>query len=316
MSENESIQLSVRLMAFNHADYILEALEGIDRQKTDFVFELVIGDDFSTDNTLSLIKQYKFQNQNLRLNILDRKPGDSYSIIRKEKGRLYNFINILNNCRGEFIALLDGDDYWTDESKLQQQVDYLKGNSDYAICFHPVSILVEDKISGVTNAEQQREEYEIHDLLENNFIYTASAVFRAAALPEPFPEWYFQMPIGDWPLHLLLSQSGKIHKINSPMAAYRTHVGGIWSKRDKKSDHLIWGKMSLTLATHLNKEVSKPLKKEAAHKFYLNLKHVLDNKLNHLILTSLFFYYRTSLFRPLKHLISPLKWVFVSATKS
>lgn len=308
MSEKEPIQLSVRLMTYNHADYIEQALEGIDKQKTNFVFELLIGDDFSSDDNLEKIKAYKFQNSNLRVNILNRKKGDEYWVERQEKGRLFNFIDILNHCQGEFIALLDGDDYWTDESKLQQQFDFLKNNSDFAICFHPVSLLVDDKIDGVTNEQNTRDQYGIEDLLENNFIYTASAVFRASALPKPFPEWYYQLPIGDWPLHLLLSQSGKIHKINSPMAAYRTHLGGIWSKRDKKSDHLIWGKMSLMLSNQLIEKVRKPLRKEAAHKFYLNLKHVLDNRMNHLILTSFIYYYRTAQYRPIKHLVSPIKW--------
>ena len=123
--------LSIRLMTYNHEDFIEEALKGIDAQITDFNFEVVIGDDFSTDNNLNIINNYKFTNKNITVNILNRKIGDEYWIKRQKLGRFYNIVNILQNCKGRYIALLDGDDYWTDPYKLQKQVDFLESNKDY-----------------------------------------------------------------------------------------------------------------------------------------------------------------------------------------
>ncbi|UJH92520.1 glycosyltransferase [Antarcticibacterium sp. 1MA-6-2] len=132
--------LSVRLMTYNHSGYIEEALRSIDIQRTKFDFEVVVGDDFSTDDTLLKIRNFKFNNKKLHLKILNRQIGDEYHQERREKGRLFNFVNIIQNCSGSYVALLDGDDYWTDPLKLQRQVDFLEANNDFSICFHNVNI--------------------------------------------------------------------------------------------------------------------------------------------------------------------------------
>lgn len=141
-------KVSVRLMTYNHAAYICQAMEGILMQKTNFLVEVVVGDDFSTDNTLQKISLYK-NTDNIHIKILERKIGDDYWRKRQEFGRLYNFINILDNCSGEFIALLDGDDYWTDPLKLQKQVDALDANSNIDICSHPSTNFNDDKKKNV-----------------------------------------------------------------------------------------------------------------------------------------------------------------------
>jgi len=111
-------------MVYNQEEFIDEAMKGIMMQKTDFKVEVVVGDDFSTDKTLELIRKYE-NTENIHIKILDRKKGDAYWTKRQAKGRLYNFINIIENCSGKYIALLDGDDYWTDPAKLQKQFDLL-----------------------------------------------------------------------------------------------------------------------------------------------------------------------------------------------
>src|SRR5690606_15395238 len=122
MSINYTV--SVRLMTFNHAPFIREAIESILMQKTNFFVEVVVGDDFSTDSTLDILKQYE-STENIHIKILERRIGDQYWQKRQRHGRFYNFYSILENCNGKYIALLDGDDYWTDPLKLQKQIDFL-----------------------------------------------------------------------------------------------------------------------------------------------------------------------------------------------
>ncbi|MDF1676660.1 MAG: glycosyltransferase, partial [Vicingaceae bacterium] len=106
-------------MTYNHAKYITQCLNSIEQQQTSFPFEVIIGDDFSTDNNIALIQQFiaSSTNKNIKYILLDRKKGDEYDINRQKKGRLYNFLNIINHCKGKYIALIDGDDYWTDSYK-------------------------------------------------------------------------------------------------------------------------------------------------------------------------------------------------------
>ena len=142
MNFNEDPLVSVRLMAYNHGTFLRQAIESVLMQRTNFPFELVIGDDFSSDNTSEVLNNYKTDE---RINILKREKGDSYWHKRQKFGRMFNFVDIVNNCKGKYIALLDGDDYWTDPLKLQKQVDILEANSDYSLCFHDVIILWDDK---------------------------------------------------------------------------------------------------------------------------------------------------------------------------
>ena len=134
---NHSYLVSVRLMVYNHESFIDQAIEGILKQKTNFLVEVVIGDDFSTDKSLEIIRKYQ-NTATVHFKILERKVGDDYWKNRQKLGRLHNFYNIIENCTAKYIALLDGDDYWTDPFKLQKQVDFLKANPDYVGCFHKI----------------------------------------------------------------------------------------------------------------------------------------------------------------------------------
>lgn len=113
----------------------MEALKGIDEQQTTFPFEVVIGDDFSSDSTLEKIRQFRFTNPNVKVKILERQQGDAYHQARQKHGRIYNFYDILKNCSGKYTALLDGDDYWIDKNKLQTQVSFLEQNPQYLFAF-------------------------------------------------------------------------------------------------------------------------------------------------------------------------------------
>lgn len=108
----------------------------------DFTVEIVIGDDFSQDQSLEIAKSYKNQG-NFIFNVLKRPLGGDYFTNRQEKKQTFNFADILSNCKGKYIALLDGDDYWSDSKKLAVQVQYLENNQATSICCHGSEVIHE-----------------------------------------------------------------------------------------------------------------------------------------------------------------------------
>jgi len=225
-------KLSVRLMTYMHEPFIKQAMDGIMMQKTDFKIEVVVGDDSSTDRTLEIIKSHK-NTESIDIKILKREKGDEYWRKRQKLGRLYNFTNILENCTGKYIALLDGDDYWTDPLKLQKQVDFLEGNPEYSLCFHRVQILengalLSDDIDitnitycNISDNEKEKINYE-HLITRGNFIHTPSVVFRK---PKEYPLEFLYSPLGDYLLHIYNGKQGYIKRLEDVMAVYRKGVG-------------------------------------------------------------------------------------------
>jgi glycosyltransferase involved in cell wall biosynthesis len=262
---NHSYLLSVRLMVFNHESYIREAMEGILKQKTTFPIEVVVGDDFSNDNSLAIIKEYQ-STENIHFKILERKIGDNYWQNRQKLGRLHNFYNIIENCTGKYIALLDGDDFWTDPLKLQKQVDFLEANTDFSICFHNMKIVNESNPSTLefTNSINQESVFSILDLAsKGNFMFTASVVFKKPK--DGFPNWLTNLPIGDYAMHLFNAQFGKIKFLDELMGVYRIHETGIWGSFSKEKLYDRWIPMLEQLQYKFSDEVNKTLR---AQKIY------------------------------------------------
>lgn len=219
--------ISVRLMTYNHEAYIEQALESVFMQETSFKVELVIGDDFSTDKTLEKIKRFK-STPNIHLKVLDRKKGDAYWQERQKRGRLYNFLDIVNHCSGKYVAMLDGDDYWTDPNKLQKQVDFLEQHSEYGMVHTWHEIYIQDK-QKFLNREISQSRYKklddltFEDILLENPISTLTTVTRKALLLNAwhsFPQdntWL----MGDYPIWLYVAQHAKIKFLPDSTAVYR-----------------------------------------------------------------------------------------------
>lgn len=262
-------------MTYNHKKYIREAFEGILMQKTSFPVEVVIGDDFSTDETLDIVKSYK-NRENIQIKILQRQRGDGYWEKRRKLGRLYNFENIIENCTGKYIALLDGDDYWTDEYKLQKQVEFLEANPDFILCYHDV--VLRNQIDG---SEKLRigerkivSDISLEDFILENNVSTGSALFRNNLL-ESLPGWFFNEPKGDYAFFILLAEKGRFHYLPAVMGVYRIHEGGIFSSLSQIKQYSHSVSFFLKLKGHLTKDYYKVLNKKISYIFYKKSKACL-----------------------------------------
>lgn len=216
------MKVSVLVITYNNERFITEAIDSIVMQKVDFDFEIIIGEDHSTDRTREIVFDFR------------KRYPDKIHLLLNEKnvGGRKNFTQILKASQGEYIALLEGDDYWTSPNKLQKQVDFLDNHPDFTICFHWAGWL--DQESGEIKSWKYgppiiKPYYTIDDLLKHsNFIPTCSVMFRNNLFGE-FPKWFWETGIGDFPLHILNAQHGKIGYIDEAMSVYRVHDAGIRS---------------------------------------------------------------------------------------
>ena len=214
------MKLSVLMTAYNQDRFIAKSIESVMAQEVDFDFQLVIGEDCSTDRTREIVIEKAREHPNrIRLLLRDTNLG----------GRK-NFLDTYDNCKGEYIAMLEGDDFWTSPDKLQTQVDLMQKHPEWSSCFHAAKEIREDDpdYSALLYPPGRKEEYSFEDLLYGNFIPTCSILFRKGLFGE-WPAWIHTIPMADWPLHLLNAQHGPIGYIDEPMAVRRIHGGGVWS---------------------------------------------------------------------------------------
>jgi glycosyltransferase involved in cell wall biosynthesis len=213
-----------------HDRFLDDALKGVLCQVTNFKFEILISDDASPDNTRSVLEKYlSSSNQNIDI---------KYFRHSENKGAISNFEWTLNRCTGKYIAICEGDDYWTDPFKLQRQVDFLENNKDYVLSFHNRTIRDYDGelIRNNSLPNSIKRDLNFEDLAQGIFtIPTQTVVFRNCI--KKFPNNFSMVLNGDTFLYLLLSKKGKFFfdkEING--AVYRIHDGGVWSsiKYEKK----------------------------------------------------------------------------------
>lgn len=221
ISNNPTLPLvSICCVTYNHEKYIRDAIEGFLLQKTTFPFEIIIHDDASVDNTQDIIREYEHKYPVIIKPI--------YQIENQWSKGVKPLLNYIwpRTC-GKYIALCEGDDYWTDPLKLQQQVDILEHNQLYSMVYHNMLFKNEMDNSLKLSDWPQKPELSIRDLAERNYIYTASAVFRKSAFNvNSMPS---NLPFGDYFIWLMVAKSGLIKYIDEPMGVYRIHEGGIWS---------------------------------------------------------------------------------------
>lgn len=218
--------VSVVLRTYDHARFVAQAIESVLIQETAFPFELVIGEDCSTDGTREIVTAYA-----------ERHPETIRAVLPERNiGHGAIFKRALEATRGPFIAYLDGDDYWTSTTKLQRQVDFLEANSDCQSCFHDVSLVYGEQgvPSGAVNPSLSEERIALEDILLDCFIPAPAVVFRRA-VAERLPDWAFDVVWIDWLIHICAATLGSIGYIPATLGAYRVHSGGMFSALDRIS---------------------------------------------------------------------------------
>lgn len=202
-------------------------LDSVVMQQTSFDYEIVIGDDGSSDNTPVIIQSYIDQYPQLFQAYL-HKENQGPSEPREFAGR-NNVLQLLKACRGKYVALCEGDDYWTDPLKLQKQVDFLDANPDFSICHHNVKVIYEDgSPEHFFNSEHQKSISGIEDILKDDwFMATASWLYRNHFLDNDFADWHHKAASGDWAVIIQIAKHGKIKYLPEAMGVYRKHRGGL-----------------------------------------------------------------------------------------
>ncbi|NRD20807.1 glycosyltransferase [Winogradskyella eckloniae] len=211
----QNIKVSICVLTYNQENYIEQSLESLLGQKTNFKFDVVIGEDCSTDKTATRINALAQKHNNITL--LDNS---------KNLGVLPNFIRTLKACKGKYIAFCEGDDYWIDEHKLQKQVDFLEANPEYGGVstnnrwFYEKENTYEDSIL-------EAETITFESLGQSNKINSQTILFKKELISNL--DWMTPLKIGDWPLNLLITSQQPYYRLSDVTTVYRVHEGGVHS---------------------------------------------------------------------------------------
>ncbi|MBX7131452.1 MAG: glycosyltransferase [Fimbriimonadaceae bacterium] len=219
----EHVQLSVCLITYNHTRYIEGAIQSVLSQRLNVPWELIISDDCSTDGTPEIVRRYAAQHPNLIRPVLhERNLGSSAHLIE-----------LFRMARGEFIGYLEGDDRYTDENKLQLQLDYLQVHPECAGCFHDLTVVDEkdDMVAPsflTAQGSNFRSVVEQEHLLKSGEIGQMNSwVFRRRCI-EDLPRWVADFPL-DKSLAFYFAEFGGWGYLSRRMSIYRLHPGGVYS---------------------------------------------------------------------------------------
>jgi glycosyltransferase involved in cell wall biosynthesis len=219
MNINNQKLVSICMITYNHEKYIAEAIDKILMQKLNADYEIVISEDCSTDKTRVIALDYK-----------NRYPDKVKLLLRANNiGMIQNFADTLKACSGKYIAVCEGDDYWTDPYKLQKQVDFLEAHPDYSMTAHRVAIFDEELKVIKRFSPKNKSTLMPKEIILGAFIPTLSIVFRTVYIKN-IPDLFYKTPIPDLSLKIHLSSKGDIYFFNDVMGVYRSHPDGITKK--------------------------------------------------------------------------------------
>lgn len=219
-----NIVVSICMITYNHANYIEAAIKSIVEQETNFDYQLVIGDDCSKDGTRTICEQYANQYPQ-KIKLL---PSD------KNWGMMPNFIRTLQACSGKYIAICEGDDYWTNPHKLQKQIDFLEQHQDFSLCCHNAYILKKESQTDFSKGRLANDA-ESHEILIEEIMSSDIRLFHTATLcfrndKNLIPDWFVNCINGDFPLMCLVGAKGKIWYEKDHDAIYRIHETGVTNR--------------------------------------------------------------------------------------
>ncbi len=228
VSSGEEPLVSVCVPTYHHQPYLAECLNSVLAQKTDFPFEVILGEDESSDGTRELCLEFAA-----------RFPGRLRLFLRDRRKSLYTIGNRMRSfnaqwtrlaARGQYVAMCEGDDVWTDPGKLQRQTDVMRADSRIAMTGHPVLVGASADSPDVHRYPSGQKSFlnELADILPENWLATCSLMMTREVAHDPL-SWARELYFGDWPMQVAAGQRGKIAFLPETMALYRSHAGGIWS---------------------------------------------------------------------------------------
>ena len=221
--DNQDIKVTVRCITYNQKDYIRQCLDGFVMQRTNFRFEAIVHDDASTDGTAEIVREYAEKYPDIIKPIFETE--NQYS---KHDGSLGRIMNA--NTRGKYVAICEGDDYWTDPLKLQKQADFLDANPQCSLTYHACKNVFSTpcKVNCLTG-ENVKDFYSDVDFVIHYPFQTATVMYRKDILDSDLYKkaQAIGCVFGDVLLYFSASRFGTIEGVNEKMSVYRRHEGGI-----------------------------------------------------------------------------------------
>jgi len=255
-----SVKVSVAMLTYNHEKYIAQAIESVLMQETDFDYEIVIGEDCSTDKTREIVIEYQ------------KKHPDKIQLLLPEKniGANANYIQTNYACNGEYLAYLEGDDFWIDREKLQKQVSFLDDNTELSMCFTGARKIDEKGALIYDNmvAERYRKTLSQKDLL-SDYVPPALTVMTRR-YPLVFPKCSHRIINLDYFESVMLTEYGDAGYLSDITACSRMHGGGIWSMKSEEFYTLHGLELSEALLEHFGWKY-KDILLSKVRWYYMNL---------------------------------------------
>jgi len=227
----KNVKVAIYCSTCNHEKYIAKALKSFLLQETSFNYAIYVKVDLSTDKTADIVRKYSSRYPDT---IFFINPGIN---LFSSNVNVFLRNSFLPNQNAKYIALCEGDDFWTDKYKLQRQVDFLEKHPGHTICFHSATVKYEsdkDRVDIIPNLEQITD-FDLNSLIKTNFIPTSSVMYRNIGYSKISKENFIP---GDWYLNIYHAAKGKIGFINRPMSVYYRHSKGIWFESLLDSDKL------------------------------------------------------------------------------
>jgi glycosyltransferase involved in cell wall biosynthesis len=212
------MKLTVIVLTYNHEPYIRQALDSVLAQQTDFDFEALVCEDYSTDATRQIVQEYA-----------EAHPGKIHLLLsEKNNGAWVGFKRALEATQGEYLAFLDGDDYWTSPHKLQKQVDFMTSHPELTLSWHNFRMVDSEGclLRGQQPVHPLKTRVDIKMMLQHPIDANPGAVMIRRSAVLQIPSWYWDCPTGDTPLWILSLRDGLGGYLDEVLGDYRVHSGG------------------------------------------------------------------------------------------
>lgn len=220
MINEHPILVAIHCLVYNHEPYLRQCLDGFVMQKTNFRYAAIVHEDVSTDGSAAIIREYAEKYPDIIMPIFETENQWS-----KQDGSLARIMDDAINATGaKYVAMCEGDDYWTDPYKLQKQVDFMESHPEYVACFHN-AIVDNGRGRSLFNSLMENHYPTTEDIIERQwFISTQTLLYRN--IPLVYPEWTGYVKNGDYLLELMLAKEGKFYYMDDVMAVYRKQGQG------------------------------------------------------------------------------------------